>query len=547
MISKTIHYKNNLIKDIRKGLLVTSKILSLTLGPRGKNIVLWDRTTQPLVLNDGTAIVNKLYSLYFTEHVGQFIIKDVLHDINDSVGDGTSTTGVLVSHIISNGLTLTRSGFQPKLFLRGLNIGNSYIKENLFSVAWPLFCNKEILNIATNSAGGDLSLGKLVVQAFKKVGTEGLISIETCDKKTTSLKIYGGLQIDRGYVSHKFINNIKNSSCELKECAVLVTDTKIKTLKEAINIMRSSLEINKPLLLISDEIAKKPLVSLLNNVIKKKINFCAVKIPSFGVYRKAILQDIAIATGARYISTESGDSFDDKLIPQLGYAKKCVVHENSCTIVAKNKYKSRIKERLKFLRVLLQASDSTFEIQQISERIAKLSGGIAVLQLGASTEIELNDKKLRLEDAKNATFASLTQGVVPGSAISLVHFSNYLKISEKYLQIIGENMGLELFLKSILMPNRCIINNSNFDSITIEKEILKYPFEIGFDAENQCITNIISEGIVDPSLLVYNSLNTAKKVTSVVLNARAAVSIKKVDNLGKKNLAISHLPPVYSM
>mmetsp|Transcript_11324 Transcript_11324/g.15803 ORF Transcript_11324/g.15803 Transcript_11324/m.15803 type:complete len:551 (-) Transcript_11324:172-1824(-) len=524
---KNIGYKDAMVKQIRDGLINTSTILSITLGPRGKNVVLWDKTSKPQVINDGTAIVNKLNHINFLEHTGQNIIKDVIYNINDSVGDGTSTTGLLSGCALSYGLNLITAGYSPNLVCSGIVKGSNLLLNNLFKISWSVNKNRDILNIATNSAGGDILLGKLIVNAYKRVGTGGLISIEASDRKKTSLIIYGGLQIDRGYVTHKFITNFKDSTCEFTDCSILVTDLPISSIKEAAAIMQLSIENNKPLLIISDTIEKKPLTAFIANNHEKRINICAIKIPSFGVYRKSILQDISIATGAEFISKDSTNSLKNIKIESLGTLKRCIIDETSSTLIAKNKYKGQIKSRIKFLENQLSNNNSTYETSNISERIAKLSGGIAVINVGASTELELIDKKLRLEDAKNATFSALTQGVVVGSSVSLIHLSNFIDGFTNLSHQMDEVLGLKLLKKVLMTPNRSIINNANEDGILLGNKIIDFPFEIGYDAEYKCLANLINEGIIDPSLLVYSSMVSICKVSNVLLNAQAAVTQKK--------------------
>nr|BAS02007.1 chaperone CPN60 [Amorphochlora amoebiformis] len=549
MSYKTIYYREIIIKKMQKGLRTTMKILSLTLGPRGKNVVLWDKSTNPVILNDGTSIVNKLNNIKFPEYVGQFVVKDIIHSVNDTVGDGTSTTGVLGSYLLIRGMDIINNGFEINQVFRGMLKSSNLILNRIHKAAWPIQNNKDILRIATNSAGGDAILGNLIIKAFKKVGTDGLISIEATDKKKSTLVVYGGLQLDRGFVSHKFINNFRNSSCEFNDPAILVTDYEINNVKDAVIILQKILEINKPLLLISDSINKKVLSTFITNTSSNKIQMCAVKIPSFGIYRKSILQDISIASGTKFLSKDGGISLSKLNLENFGSIKKCIVSENNCTIVTNNKYKNRINTRIKFLENMLSKTDSVFEIEHLSERIAKLSGGIAVINLGASTELELNDKKLRIEDAKNATFSSLTQGVITGASSSLLHYSKYIRAYTKLTKTIDESLGLELVSRAMVTPQASIVNNSGYDSAKIEKIIGHLPLEIGFDAENKSLSNLVKEGIVDPSLLVYNSITNARNVSQIILNTKAIISLSIPKKLLSKfsEIGDDHIPYLFNM
>lgn len=528
MINK-IFYNDFVSCKIQKGISRVSKILSLTLGPRGKSIVIWNKDDKPLVLNDGITIVGMVNSVDFIEDSGQFLLKDIISKVNDTVGDGTSTTGVISGNLISKGISIINSGFNPNLFSNGITRGSNFFLKNMYKIAWPLNNNRDILKIATNSAGGDFKVGKILVKAFQKVGTDGLVTIETANSKGISLVIYGGLQIDRGYVSHKFINNFKESSCEFSDCKILITDLSIKSTRDVIKILQIAMEANKPFLIISDEISKKPLQTLITNNIKLNVNICAIKMPSFGNYRKSVLQDIAIATGGQYITKESGFKLKDLSYDKLGSLKRCIITRNNSSFISKSKYKNDIRSRIHFLENLLLKTDSIYEIGNISERIAKLSGGVALIQVGASTEVELGDKKLRVEDAKNATFAALTKGVLSGSSVSLLHYSTFLNKYKSLITTMDEGLGVEILLKSLSLPNRSIIENSDENISKIERKIIENPIEIGFDSENKCISNLNREGILDPCLLIFNCLSISCKITGVIINAKAVISKRNIN------------------
>uniref|UniRef100_A0A6V3J5L4 60 kDa chaperonin n=1 Tax=Lotharella globosa TaxID=91324 RepID=A0A6V3J5L4_9EUKA len=520
-------YKSRNIDQIKKGMNRTSKILSLTIGPRGKNIVIWNKSESPIILNDGTSIVNKLSNVNFNEYIGQYIIKEVVHNVNNSVGDGTSTTGILVGDLLQNGLSLVNSGYKYQNISEGLKKICYLLIKKINNIAWPLTKNNDILKIAINSTGGDINLGALLYQAFTKVGINGMINVETTNNKYSNLVINAGFQFDRGYVSHKFINNFDTSSCDYNDCLILVSDLELNTVDDAVVIMQTAMKIGKPLLLITEKIQKKPLITFINNYIKNKIQITAVKIPSFGKYRKAVLQDIAIATGAELLSKDKGSSFKQLQPSFFGNVKKCTVTRSSCTLIIRNKYKASIMKRIKFLENQLIDNESTYETSFISERIAKLSGGVAVIQIGAHSDVELNDKLLRIEDAKNATFAALTKGVITGGATSFVHFANLLHCYFIMLHIINEKIPMNLLINSLKKPGEHIIKNSENNSHLIHRDLVGYPFEIGFDSNFNCIANLASEGISDPSMLFFSSLNTLSKIAPVLLSVKMLLTKNK--------------------
>ncbi|AIB10016.1 60 kDa heat shock protein, CPN60 protein (nucleomorph) [Lotharella oceanica] len=512
--------KSRNIDQIKSGIHRTSKILSLTIGPRGKNIVIWNKIETPIILNDGTSIVNNLSNVNFNEHIGQYVIKEVVHNVNNSVGDGTSTTGILVGDLLQNGLSLINSGYRFQNMSEGLTKICYLLIQKINHIAWPLTKNDDILKIAINSTGGDVNLGNLLYQAFTKIGINGMINVETANSKYSSLVINAGFQFDRGYVSHKFINNFDTSSCEYDDCLVLVSDLELNTIDDAVMIMQAVMKAGKPLLLITEKIEKKPLITFINNYMKNKIQFVAVKIPSFGKYRKAVLQDISIATGAELLSKDKGNSFKQLQPSFFGSVKKCSVTRSSCTLIIKNKYKTSILRRIEFLENQLVENESTYETSFISERIAKMSGGVAIIQIGAHSDVELNDKLLRIEDAKNATFAALTKGVITGGATSFVHFSNLLQYYLMILQVIKEKIPLKLLINSLKKPAEHIIENSENNPYSIHRDLVTYPFEIGFDSNSNCITNLASEGVNDPSMLFFSSLNTLSKIAPVLLSVK---------------------------
>lgn len=526
-IMKNSIYKNRNIDQITKGISKTSKILSLTIGPKGKNIVVWNKARSPVILNDGTSIVNNLNNVNFNEYVGQYIIKEVVHIINNNVGDGTSTSGILVGDLLQNGLNLVNTGYKYQSISEGLKKICYLLVKKVNFIAWPLTKNNDILTIAINSVGGDVNLGTLLYKAFTKVGVNGMINVETTNNKHSKLVINGGFQIDRGYVSHKFVNNFDASSSEYDDCLVLISDLELDSTEDAIIIMQNAIKIGKPLLLIVEKIEKNPLLTFINNYIKKKIRITAIKTPSFGKYRKSILQDIAITTGAELMSKDKGASFKQLRPEFFGSVKKCFVTRSSCTLVMKNKYKNSTLKRIKFLEKQLIGNESIYETSFISERIAKLSGGIAIIQVGAHSDIELNDKLLRIEDAKNTTFAALTKGVVPGGGASFVHFSNLLYHYFIISTMIKEKIPLNLLVNSLRKPSEYIIENSGANAHLICRDLMLYPCEIGFNSNSNYMTNLISEGINDPSMLFYSSINTISKVTPVLLSVKILLAKNK--------------------
>nr|BAS01479.1 60 kDa heat shock protein, CPN60 protein [Lotharella vacuolata] len=538
--------KNRNIDQIKKSLLRTTKILSLTIGPKGKNIVIWNKFDTPTILNDGTSIVNNLNSIKFNEYIGQYIIKEVVHNTNNSVGDGTSTTGILVGDLLQKGLGLISSGYKHQYITENLKKICYLLIKKINFIAWPLTKNDHIFKIAVNSTGGDADLGILLYNAFMKVGINGMINIETTNNKYSNLVINGGFQFDAVIflINYKHFNS---SSCEYTDCLVLVSDLELKTVDDAVVIMQNIMKIGKPLLLITEKIEKKPLITFINNYIKNKIKITAVKIPSFGKYRKAILQDISIATGAELISKDKGLSFKQVQPHFFGSVKKCSVTNSSCTLIIKNKYKNSILKRIDFLEKQLIDNESTYETSFISERIAKLSGGVAIIQIGAHSELELTDKLLRIEDAKNATFASLTKGVITGGAVPFLHISNLLY--QYAVLITEEKICLNLLINSLKKPAAYIIKNSENNFHSIYRTLMFYPFEIGFDSNFNCISNLSYEGIVDPSMLFYSSLNSVSKITPVLLSVKTMlIKNKNIKiNYNTKENRLSQIPKLLNM
>lgn len=495
-----------------------------------------------MILNDGITIVKNINFITFNEDCGQFLVKDVLQSMNERVGDGTSTTGILISNLITNGLSYISAGFQSQLLYNGIATSCNILISKLNFSSSILSSNIDALQLATNSAGGDSKLGKLIIKAFQKVGLDGLINIEESEKRHSSLTIFGGIQLERGYVSNKFVNNFAKSTWESNDCAIIVTDLQISKLSEVVKILQIIMEINKPLLIISDDIDKTCLNTIITNNNMKRTNICCLKIPSFGNYRKALLQDIAIATGSLYLSKDSGFEIINLKNSFLGQIKKCIVSDKSCSIVSNNKFKLDIKARINFLENLLLRSDSVFETNFISERIAKLSGGVAIIRLGASSNLELNDKKLRAEDAKNAVFSALSYGVMPGAGSSMLHFSNFISRFSNNLICLDIMLGTQLIKEVLEIPYNKIMQNSFKKNSLIKRSILMSPFEIGFNSNSNCLSNLLKDGVLDPSYIMYNCLILCCFVVGVIFNAKLIISRRKINtkiknyNVPEKNI-----------
>lgn len=507
---------------LQTGIDKLADAVGVTLGPRGRNVVL-DEFGVPKVVNDGVTIARAIELPDAMENAGAALIREVASKTNDSAGDGTTTASVLAREIIKLGLLNVSSGANPVSLKKGIDKTVQGLVEELKTKSRPVKGREDIKAVASISAGNDDFVGTMIADALDKVGPDGVLSIESSSSFETTVTVEEGMEIDRGYISPQFVTNQEKLLVEFENARVLVTDQKITTIKDIIPVLEKTTQLNVPLLIIAEDISGEALATLVVNKLRGIVKVAAIKAPGFGDRRKALLQDIAIMTGADFLVGDLGIKVEDASIEQLGLARKITVTNSTTTIIADAATKDEVQARVAQLKKELVATDSVYDSEKLSERIAKLSGGVAVIKVGAATEAELEDRKLRIEDAKNATFAAIEEGIVPGGGAAYVHLSSYvLKIKES-IDDPEERLGADIVQKALLSPAKLIADNAGVEGAVVVEKILSSSWEVGYNAMTDKYENLLSAGVIDPAKVSRCALQNAASVAGMVLTTQAIV------------------------
>ncbi|KAL3152062.1 Chaperonin 60 subunit alpha 1, chloroplastic [Trebouxia sp. C0010 RCD-2024] len=525
--SKDIIFDQDSRKRMQIGINKLADAVGVTLGPRGRNVVLEQAYGVPQVINDGVSIARAIELEDAVENAGAQLIKEVAGRTNDAAGDGTTTASVLAREMIHFGLQAVSAGANPIAVKKGIDKTCAFLVEKLREKAKQISGPKDIKSVATISAGNDELVGTMIAEALDKVGADGVLSIETSNSLETTVEVQEGMEIDRGYISPQFITNQERMTVEMENCRVLVSDQKIEQMKDILPVLEQITRQNQPLLIVTEDITGEALATLVVNKLRGILNVVAIKAPGFGERRKALLQDIAIVTGAEYISKDLGMKIADTQMEQLGIARKVKVISNSTTLIADAANKEDISMRVKQIKKELSETDSVYDTEKLSERIAKLAGGVAVIKVGAATETELEDRKLRIEDAKNATFAAVEEGIVPGGGAVFLHLSELVSGFKDSLPLGEEQLGAEIVFKSLSAPARLIANNAGVEGDVIVEKLLGQAWEQGYNAMDDRIENLMEAGIIDPAKVTRSALMNACGIAGIMLTTQAVMVEKK--------------------
>ncbi|KAG1359660.1 RuBisCO large subunit-binding protein subunit alpha, chloroplastic [Cocos nucifera] len=487
--AKEIAFDHISRSSLQLGVEKLANAVGVTLGPRGRNVVL-DEFGNPKVVNDGVTIARAIELADPMENAGAALIREVASKTNDTAGDGTTTASVLAREIINLGLLSVTSGANPVNIKKGIDKTVQGLVEELEKKARPLKGRSDIKAIASISAGNDDFVGNMIADAIDKVGPDGVLSIESSSSFETTIEVQEGMEIDRGYVSPQFVTNLEKLIVEFENPKVLVTDQKISTIKEIISLLEKTTQLRAPLLIIAEDVTGEALATLVVNKLRGVLNVAAIKAPGFGERRKAMLQDIAILTGAEFQASDLGLSVENASVEQLGTARKVTISQNSTTIIADAATKDEIQARISQLKKELAETDSVYDSEKLAERIAKLSGGVAVIKVGAATETELEDRKLRIEDAKNATFAAIEEGIVPGGGAAFVHLSTSVPAIKDKLEDSDERLGADIVQKALVAPAALIARNAGVEGEVVVEKIKDSKWEVGYNAMTDKYENL---------------------------------------------------------
>ncbi|RWR97185.1 ruBisCO large subunit-binding protein subunit alpha [Cinnamomum micranthum f. kanehirae] len=507
---------------LQAGIDKLADAVGVTLGPRGRNVVL-DEFGNPKVVNDGVTIARAIELADAMENAGAALIREVASKTNDSAGDGTTTASVLAREIIKLGLLSVSSGANPVSIKKGIDKTVQALVEELEKKSRPIKGRDDVKAVASISAGNDEFIGTMIADAIDKVGPDGVLSIESSSSFETTVDVEEGMEIDRGYISPQFVTNQEKMTVEFENARVLVTDQKISTIKDIIPLLEKTTQLRAPLLIIAEDVTGEALATLVVNKLRGILNVAAIKAPGFGERRKAMLQDIAIMTGAEFQATDLGLLIENASIEQLGVARKVTSTKDSTTIIADAATKDEIQARIAQIKKELAETDSVYDSEKLAERIAKLSGGVAVIKVGAATETELEDRKLRIEDAKNATFAAIEEGIVPGGGAAFVHLSAFVPAIKDKLEDADERLGADIIQKALVSPAALIAHNAGVEGEVVVEKIKVSEWQVGYNAMLDKYENLVEAGVIDPAKVTRCALQNAASVAGMVLTTQAIV------------------------
>ncbi len=521
-MAKDIKFNAEARHKMEAGINILANTVKVTLGPKGRNVVLDKTFGSPLITNDGVTIAKEIELEDRFENMGAQLLKEVATKTNDIAGDGTTTATLLAQAIIREGLKNIAAGANPMILQNGIRKAVEKTVETIKSYSKKVESSDAIAQVASISAG-DKEIGKLIADAMDKVGNDGVITVEESKSMGTTLEVVEGMQFDRGYVSSYMVTDTDKMVAELDNPYILITDKKITNIQEILPVLEEIVKQSKPLLIIAEDIEGDAMATLVVNKLRGTFNCVAVKAPGFGDRRKEMLQDIAILTGAKVISEELGYDLKEATIDLLGTAQKVKVDKETTVIVNGAGNKEEIESRVKQIKTQYEASDSDFDREKMQERLAKLTGGVAVVQVGAASEIELKERKLRIEDALSATRAAVEEGIVPGGGTVLADSIKALKAIVDDFEG-DEKTGVKIILRALEEPVRQIAENAGLEGSVVVENVMNEKDGIGFDALNNKYVDMIKSGIVDPTKVTRSALQNAASVASMILTTEAAVA-----------------------
>lgn len=523
MAAKNIKFKEEARQKILKGVRTLASAVKVTLGPKGRNVVIDKSYGAPQITKDGVTVAKEIELEDKHENMGAQMVKEVANKTADKAGDGTTTATVLAEAIYSEGLRNVAAGANPMDIRRGIEKAVKEITAELKKLSRPIQDRKEIAQVATISANGDATIGEIIAKAMEKVGKDGTITVEEAKGFETTLDVVEGMNFDRGYVSSYFMTNTESQECILEDTFVLIYEKKIASVKDFLPVLQAVAETGRPLLIIAEDVEGEALATLVVNRLRAGLKVCAVKAPGFGDRRKAILQDIAILTGGELISEELGIKLENVSIEMLGKVKKAVVGKEDTTLVEGAGDKKEIADRIALIRRQIDEATSDYDREKLQERLAKLAGGVGIIRVGAATEIEMKEKKDRVDDAVHATKAAVEEGILPGGGVAFIRCRPIL---EKLAASLSgdEKVGVEIILKAILWPIRQIAENAGKEGSIIIQKVSSMDTNEGWDALNDQFGNMLRMGIVDPTKVVRLSIELSASIAALLLTTEAIVT-----------------------
>ncbi len=524
-MAKKIIFDEEARKGLLRGIDAVADAVKVTLGPKGRNVILEKKFGAPQIVNDGVTIAKEIELEDPLENSGAQLLKEVSSKTNDVAGDGTTTASVLAQAIVREGVRNLTAGANPMCMKRGMDKAVNIALETIKNMAQSVDSQEKLAQVASISAGNNDEVGKLVAEAMEKVGHDGVITVEESKSTGTNLKVVEGMQFDKGYISPYFVTDAERMEAVLEDAYVLCVNKKINLIADLVPVLEQVARDGRSLLIIAEDIEGEALATLVVNTMRKVLRAVAVKAPGFGDRRKAMLEDIAILTGGQLFTEELGIKLENVTVQMLGQAKRVTVTKDDTTIVVGDETKRQIEDRVKLIKRQIEASDSEYDKEKLQERLAKLSGGVAVIEVGAASEVELKERKLRIEDALNATRAAKEEGIVPGGGVALIRVMQDL---EKAINTVSyttddEKVGFRILLDSLYIPLKQIADNAGVKGEVVVEQVKKLPVNEGYDAMANKYVDMIKSGIVDPAKVTRSALQNAVSVAGMLLTTEAAV------------------------
>lgn len=524
-MAKIVKYSKDARDSVLKGVDTLADAVKVTLGPKGRNVVLDKGYGAPIIVNDGVSIAKEIELEDTFENMGAKLIYEVANNTNDAAGDGTTTATLLAQSIVHKGLQAVEKGANPVFLKEGIDLASKKVAEELLKKARKIDSSSDIASVASISSGS-AEIGQIISEAMEKVGKNGIINVDESKGFDTSLEVTEGLRYDKGYVSPYMVTNREKMNIELESPLILATDQKVSTIQDILPILEKIVELNKPLLVIADDFETEVVSTIIVNKLRGTFNVVLTKAPGFGDGQKDNLNDIAVLTGANFISKDLGMQLKDVTIEDLGTCKKVIVEKDATTLIEGNGSKEAFQARIQELEAALEKASNDYDSKRLKERIAKLSNGVAVIKVGATSETELKDKKLRIEDALNATKAAIEEGIVSGGGACLISIYKELKdqlsSEEKDVQL-----GIDIVLESLSKPLYQIAENAGYNGEETVKKQLETEGNIGFDAKKGEWVDMFEKGIVDPCKVTRSALINAASISGLLITTEAAVGTVK--------------------
>jgi chaperonin GroEL len=523
MAAKDVKFGVDARDRMLRGVDILANAVRMTLGPKGRNVVLDKSYGAPRITKDGVTVAKEIELEDKFENMGAQMVREVASKSSDFAGDGTTTATVLAQAIVKEGSKAVAAGMNPMDLKRGIDLAVEAVVEDLKKNSKKVTSNEEIAQVGTISANGDAEIGKFLADAMKKVGNEGVITVEEAKSLETELEVVEGMQFDRGYISPYFITNADKMRVEMDDAYILIYEKKLSGLQELLPLLEAVVQTSKPLVIVAEDVEGEALATLVVNKLRGGLKVAAVKAPGFGDRRKAMLEDIAILTGAQAISEDLGIKLDKVTVNMLGRAKKVIIEKENTTIVNGAGKKADIEARISQIKVQIEETTSDYDKEKLQERLAKLAGGVAVIRVGGATEVEVKERKDRVDDAMHATRAAVEEGILPGGGVALLRAGEVLKKVRTHND--DQKTGVDIVRKALSWPARQIAINAGEDgSIIVGKILEKDQYAFGFDAQNGEYGNLVTKGIIDPTKVVRAALQNAASIAGLLITTEAMVA-----------------------